>query len=174
MAELTGVNDTNTAFRQSSGSAFQQRRRPMLRRMAPASRGYNPLIEMQQAQNDLNRMFGAMRFYPPPEFPLMNLWTNPEGAVVAAEVPGVSPEDLDITVRRDTITLRGTRETEPTNETVTVQRQERITGSFARNVVLPFRIDSDKASAKFERGVVTLTLPRPEEDKPHRISIARG
>jgi HSP20 family protein len=128
---------------------------------------------MQRAQADLNRMFGTMRFYPPPELPLLNLWTNPDGAIVAAEVPGVSPEDLEVSIRRDTITLRGTRKGEPTEDAV-VLRQERVTGPFARNFVLPFRVDADKASAKFERGVVTLTLPRPEEDKPHRISIARA
>jgi HSP20 family protein len=146
----------------------------MLRGMAPVSRGYNPVLEMQRAQADLNRMFGTMRFYPPPEFPLLNLWTNPEGAVVAAEVPGVNPEDLDITIRRDTITLRGTRGAEPTDDSVSVMRQERVTGPFARNIVLPFRVDADKAMAKFERGVVTLTLPRPQEDRPHRISVARA
>ena len=69
--------------------------------------------------------------------------------------------------------LRGTRKGEPTEDTV-VLRQERVTGPFARNIVLPFPVDSDKASARFERGVGTLTLPRPEEDKPHRISIARA
>jgi HSP20 family protein len=142
--------------------------------MAPANRGYNPVIEMQRAQADLNRMFGTMRFYPPPEYPLLNLWTNPEGAVVAAEVPGVGPDDLEITVRRDTVTLRGTRQAESTEDSVIVLRQERMIGPFVRNVVLPFRVDADKASAKFERGMVTLTLPRPEEDKPHRISIARA
>jgi HSP20 family protein len=137
------------------------------------TRGYNPLLDMQRAQANLNRMFGTMRFYPPPEFPLLNLWTNPDGAIVAAEVPGVSPDDLEISIRRDTVTLRGTRKGEPTDDAV-VLSQERMIGSFARNMVLPFRVDAERASAKFDRGVVTLTLPRPEEDKPHRISISRA
>jgi HSP20 family protein len=141
--------------------------------MTSPTRGYNPLLDMQRAQADLNRMFGTMRFYPPPELPLLNLWTNPDGAIVAAEVPGVSPDDMEISIRRDTITLRGTRKGEPTEDAV-VLRQERVTGPFARDIVLPFRVNADKASAKFERGVVTLTVPRPEEDKPHRISIARA
>ena len=147
----------------------------MLRVMTPGlPRGYDQLLEMQRAQAGLNRMFGAMRPIPPPEFPLLNLWTSPDGAIVSAEVPGVNPEDLDITIRRDTVTLRGTRPTEPVDDSSTVLRQERNTGSFARNIILPFRVDADKTSAKFERGVVTLTLPRPEADKPHRISVARA
>ena len=145
----------------------------MQRGMTSQTRSDNPLLDMQRAQADLNRMFGTMRFYPPPELPLLNLWTNPDGAIVAAEVPGVIPDDLEISIRRNTITLRGTRKGEPTEDTV-VLRQERVTGPFARNIVLPFRVEADKASARFERGVVTLTLPRPEEDKPHRISIARA
>ena len=145
----------------------------MQRGMTSQTRSDNPLLDMQRAQADLNRMFGTMRFYPPPELPLLNLWTNPDGAIVAAEVPGVIPDDLEISIRRNTITLRGTRKGEPTEDAV-VLRQERVTGPFARNIVLPFRVEADKASARFERGVVTLTLPRPEEDKPHRISIARA
>jgi HSP20 family protein len=145
----------------------------MLRGTTSPTSGYNPLLDMQRAQADLNRMFEPMRFYPPPEFPLLNIWTNPDGAIVAAEVPGVSADDLEISIRRDTVTLRGTRKGEPTEDAV-VLRQERVTGSFARNMVLPFRVDAEKASAKFDRGMVTLTLPRPEEDKPHRISISRA
>jgi HSP20 family protein len=145
----------------------------MLRGMTSPTRGSNPLLDMQRAQSDLNRMFGTMRFYPPPELPLLNLWTNPDGAIIKAEVPGVNADDLEITIRRDTVTLRGTRKGEPTEDAV-VLRQERMIGSFARNMVLPFRVDAEKASAKFDHGVVTLTLPRPEEDKPHRISIARA
>src|ERR1700710_503026 len=160
--ELMAVNDADIPFLQCfvRSRTFRQRRRVMLRGMTSATRGYNPLLDMQRAQADLNRMFGTMRFYPPPEFPLLNLWTNSDGAIVAAELPGVSPDDLEISIRRDTVTLRGTRKAQPTDDAV-VLRQERMTGSFARNMVLPFRVDAEKASAKFDRGVVTLTLPRP-------------
>ena len=108
------------------------------------------------------------------EFPPVNLWTSPDGAIVALEVPGVASEDLDITIQRDTVTVRGNRPPEPADDRTVVQRQERAHGPFARPIVLPFRVDADKASAKFERGNVTLTLPRPEDDKPHQIKVARS
>jgi HSP20 family protein len=57
-------------------------------------------------------------------------------------------------------------------EDAIVHRQERATGAFARTVVLPFRLDADKVSARFERGVLALSLPRPETDKPRQIKIA--
>jgi HSP20 family protein len=146
----------------------------MLREMVPTGRGFDPVRETQRAQADLNRLFGGLRFYLKPEFPLLNLWTSPDGAIVAAEVPGVKPEDLDITIRRDTVTLRGSRVPEPTDDSTAALRQERMHGNFARNIVLPFPADADKASAKFERGVLTLTLPRPENDKPRRIKVTRS
>ena len=101
-------------------------------------------------------------------------WTGPDGAVVAAEVPGVAPEDIDITIRRDVVTLRGNRPAVAVEEGAVVQREERMHGAFARTIVLPFRVDADKASARFENGVVSLTLPRPEDDKPHQIKVTRS
>jgi HSP20 family protein len=55
-----------------------------------------------------------------------------------------------------------------------VHRQEHVHGPFVRSVVLPFRVDGEKATARFERGVLTLELPRPEEDRPHKIKVARA
>ena len=145
----------------------------MVREMVRSPRGFEPIGEMPRTQADLNRLFG-LRFYPRPEFPMMNLWTGPDGAILAAQVPGVSPDELEITIRGDTITLRGNRPPEVSKEGAVVQRQERMHGPFERSVVLPFRVDADKASAKFDRGVVTLNLPRPESDKPRRIQVARS
>jgi HSP20 family protein len=144
------------------------------REMPPAGRRFDPVRQMQRAQTDLNRLFGGLRFYPATDFPLLNLWTGPDGAIVAAEVPGVAPENLDITIRRDTVTVGGNRPPETVDDGTLVQRQERMHGAFARTIVLPFLVDADKASAKFERGVVTLTLPRPKDDKSHQIKVTRS
>jgi HSP20 family protein len=146
----------------------------MLGGMPLAARHFDPFHQMQRTQTDLARLFGALPFHPASEFPPLNLWTSPDGAIVALEVPGVASEDLDITIQRDTVTVRGNRPPEPADDRTVVQRQERAHGPFARTIVLPFRVDADNASAKFERGVVTLTLPRPEDDKPHQIKVARS
>ena len=144
----------------------------MLREMAPAGGRMDPFRQMQRTQADLNRLFSGLRFAA--EFPPLSLWTSPEGAILAVEVPGVAPEDLDVTIRRDTVILRGTRSSLPTDDGTVLHRQERTLGPFARTVVLPFRVDADHASATFERGVVTLTLPRPQDDKPRQIKVARS
>jgi HSP20 family protein len=142
--------------------------------MPSAARRFDPVRQMQRAQTDLSRLFGGLLFYPATEFPSLNLWSSPDGAIVAMAVPGVASEDLDITIRRDTVSVRGNRPAEPVDDRTVVQRQERAHGPFARTIVLPFRVDADKASAKFERGIVTLTLPRPEDDKPRQIKVARS
>jgi HSP20 family protein len=146
----------------------------MLRQPPTADHRFDPSRRMQSTHDDLSRMFGGLRFYTAPEFPLLNLWTSPDGAILAAEVPGVAPESLDITIRRDTVTVRGTRPEESTEEGAAWLRQERMHGPFARTITLPFPVDPDKSSAKFERGIVFLTLPRPESDKPHRIKVTRA
>lgn len=146
----------------------------MLREMPPAGGRMDPIRQMQRTQADLNRLFSGLRFYAAAEFPPLNLWTSPEGAILAAEVPGVAPEDLDVTIRRDTVILRGNRPSLPTDDGPVLHRRERTLGPFARTVVLPFRVDADNASASFERGVVTLTLPRPQDDKPRQIKVARS
>jgi HSP20 family protein len=144
----------------------------MLREMPPAGGRIDPVRQMQRTQADLNRLFSGLRFAA--EFPPLNLWTSPDGAILAAEVPGVAPEDLDVTIRRDTVILRGTRPSLPTDDGPVLHRLERTLGPFARTVVLPFRVDVDSASASFERGVLTLTLPRPHDDKPRQIKVARS
>lgn len=134
----------------------------------------DPRREIPRAQIDLNRIFGDLRLLSMPEFPAVNLWTTTDTALLIAQVPGVTVDELEITVIRDTVTLRGNRKSEPLGEGDVLQRQERPYGAFARNIILPFRVDAAKASAKFDRGVVTLTLPRPEDDKPRQIKVAHS
>jgi HSP20 family protein len=146
----------------------------MLSHHGTAGRWFDPTRQMHQAQQDMNRLLGSLRLAAPPEFPLMNIWTGAEGAVVTAEIPGVVPEELDIAVHQNTVALRGSRAAEPLAEGAVVHRQERVTGAFARNVVLPFRVDGDRASARFSQGVLRLELPRPAADKPHKITVSRA
>ena len=129
------------------------------------------LRDMRRTQDQINRLFEGMSLATA-EYPPVNVWVSPEGAVMAAAVAGVKPDQVDITVHQNTLTLRGEREAEAQGEgEVIVHRQERVLGPFSRTIVLPFRVDADRVSAKFERGVVTLTLPRPAADQPRRIKI---
>jgi HSP20 family protein len=130
--------------------------------------------EMRRRQREMNRLFGGLRLALRAEFPPVRVFTGTEGAVITAQMPGVAAEQIDITVDQDTVTLRGKREPEVMEGDVMVHRQERQHGPFARAVLLPFRVDGDKAAAHFQRGVLTLELPRPESDKPRHIKVSRA
>jgi HSP20 family protein len=109
-----------------------------------------------------------------PGYPAMNIWTDQDSAIVTAELPGVNLEDIDISVEDDTLTLRGDRQRDALEEGVTYHRQERRFGSFLRTFQLPFRVDAEKVDATLKNGVLSVSLPRAEEDKPRRIAIRAG
>lgn len=101
----------------------------------------------------------------------MNVWTNEDGAVVTAELPGIDPKDIDISVNNDTLTVTGCRQLQELPEDATYHRRERGCGRFSRSFQLPFQVESEKVSAAFERGVLRITLPRAEVDKPRKIAV---
>lgn len=104
-----------------------------------------------------------------PAWPAMNLWTGEETAALTAELPGFAPEDLDIDVDRETITISGERK-HAVDEDGWVRR-ERAHGRFERSLTLPFEIDPETVEATLENGVLTVTLHRAESSKPKRIAV---
>jgi HSP20 family protein len=101
----------------------------------------------------------------------MNVWADENKALVTAELPGVSPDKIDISVQDDTLTLRGTREPEELEEGMNYHRRERRFGSFTRTLRLPFQVSGDGVDAAFSRGVLSVSLPRAEADKPRKITV---
>jgi len=101
----------------------------------------------------------------------MNVWSNDEGLFITAEVPGVSNEDIDISVIGDTLTLTGNRKPDEIDENTRYHRQERGYGNFSRSVQLPFPVNVSKVDATFHNGVLSIALPRAEEDKPRKIAV---
>lgn len=145
----------------------------MLLQEIARGRSFDPFREMERMQNQLNRLFEGYNYSNTrgAEFPPLNIWTAPDSALVVAEVPGILPEDLDISVVNDTLTLRGERKLEELQENQSLHRRERGYGQFSRTIQLPFRIDADKVEATFKRGLLHITLPRTEQDKPRKITV---
>ncbi|MBF0486990.1 MAG: Hsp20/alpha crystallin family protein [Nitrospirae bacterium] len=130
---------------------------------------------MKQMQDEMQRLVSGLTERPATarEFPAINLWTNEEEVLVTAELPGVNAEDLDITVVGRTLTLKGTRgTTEEAKDDECCHRRECRYGNFARAIELPYEVDGQKVGAKLEKGVLTVTLPRAEADKPKKITIS--
>jgi HSP20 family protein len=130
--------------------------------------------EMRRAQAEMNRLFGGLRYTPQEEYPPMNVWVGTQGAIVTAAIPGVKPDGIDITVHQNTVTLSGQREPLVGGDDAMVRRQEIVHGPFSRTIMLPFRVNADQVSARFNRGILMLELPRPEDEKPRQIKVVAG
>jgi len=91
--------------------------------------------------------------------------------VVKASVPGIKPEDLDITVTKNTLTIKGEVRQEEEKEEERYHLRERRYGRFARSITLPTSVNADEIEADYEKGVLTLHLPKTEEMKPKRIEV---
>ena len=132
--------------------------------------GANPFQDVRRLQSEMNRLFQNAASGSASGFPAVNVYASQDGVVITAELPGVRSEDLDVTVHRDTVTLRGERRDEA-QDARGYHRRERRHGRFARTFGLPFQVDPDRVEAEMRDGVLRLALQRPEQDKPRRISV---
>ena len=105
-----------------------------------------------------------------PGLPL-DVTTDANKLTIEAALPGVSPEDVDITIENGTVTISGKTATERSGEEGSYLVQEIRRGSFSRSVSLPTGLEADKASATFEHGVLRLEIPKAEQVKPRQIKI---
>ncbi|MBA3779363.1 MAG: Hsp20/alpha crystallin family protein [Chloroflexi bacterium] len=96
---------------------------------------------------------------------------TPDELVVTAALPGVKPDDVDVTVNGDTLTISGTTADEQRGDEEGYLYQEIRRGSFTRTVTLPADVRADQATARFENGMLTLSIPKAEEAKPRHIRI---
>ena len=105
------------------------------------------------------------------DFPPLNIWSSENDVLILAEMPGIDAGDIDISVVNDAVTISGSRREVQLGEGESYHRQERSYGRFSRSLKLPFRVDSSKVTAKYDKGLLKISLPRQEQDKPRRIKI---
>ena len=107
----------------------------------------------------------------------LDVYATPDEAIVIAAVPGMSPENLEITYTDNTLTLSGSVPSAAESEqgqNATWYAHELWSGQFQRTVTLPFEVDASKAEATFENGLVRIALPKAERAKPQKIAIKAG
>jgi HSP20 family protein len=140
---------------------------------------WEPFSELGTIQGEMNRLFNT--FFEGPQrtgggdrrwIPAMDLLETEADFVLRADLPGLSEDDVTIELRGTTLTVSGERTREHDGEGAGYYRLERGSGSFARSLTMPEGIDPDGISARFDRGVLEVHIPKPEQRKPRRISIA--
>ncbi len=105
-------------------------------------------------------------------FPPVNLHENEDGYVLTAELPGVAPDQIDVSIEGATVTLSGERKIDyAAGEGVAIHRRERQSGTFRRAFELPTEVDLERAKATHKHGVLTLDLPKTAAVKPRQIEI---
>jgi HSP20 family protein len=140
---------------------------------------WEPLRELSSLQTEMNRLFsaafegGAQGTAAARRWaPAMDLLETDEHFVLRADLPGVSEEDVNIELEDNVLTVSGERKAEHEDNREGFYRVERTFGSFSRSLTLPRGVDADAVSATFDKGVLEVRIPKPEERKPRRISIS--
>jgi len=101
----------------------------------------------------------------------IDMYQTDDSVTVKASLPGIKPEEVEITISGDTLTIKGETKTEEEMKKENYFRHEISYGAFSRSILLPSSLQTDKAEATFDNGVLTLNIPKAEETKPKQIKV---
>src|SRR4051812_29043191 len=146
---------------------------------------WEPAREINSLQQEMNRLFSS--FFETPAgtngnatasarrwIPAMDLVETDEHFVLRADLPGMTEQDIDLSLEQDMLTLSGERRAEHEDWGEGFYRLERASGSFSRSLTLPEGVDGDAISATFDNGVLEVRIPKPTQPKPRRLQIKVG
>jgi HSP20 family protein len=106
--------------------------------------------------------------------PRVDVSENEKAFVVKADLPGVDPKDVDITMREGVLTVKGEKKTEKEEKKENYHKVERFAGSFYRQIPMPVGVDENNVTATTAKGVVTITIPKKPEAQPKKIALKAG
>ena len=139
---------------------------------------WNPFREMDRVRSAMDRMFEDSLIGPEWEWRPSTSWQlsldvveNDDDYVIKASIPGVNPDELEITLSDRTLTIKGETKEETESEEGRYHLRERRYGSFSRSLTLPTEVKDAEIEASYESGVLRLTLPKTEAMKPKRIKV---
>jgi HSP20 family protein len=137
---------------------------------------WEPMREMMTLREAMDRLFDDAFTRPLSAsgvsvVPAIDLYETADEVVVKANLPGLKSDDVQISITADVLSLRGEVKTTETRQEATYHVIERRSGAFERSIMLPTDVQTEKAKADFENGVLTITLPKAETVKPKTIAI---
>lgn len=136
-------------------------------------RRWDPFRDFQREVGRLFETFEPLTTWRLPRvFPPVNLYDAGEKYILTAQLPGVGPGDVDLSITGETLTLRGERKRPEGVSEESYRRQERQFGRWSRTVTLPDRVETGDVAASFADGILTVTLPKSEAAKPRQISVS--
>lgn len=139
---------------------------------------YRPRMDLFNMRDEMNRLFDIFFKGASTEgerhssyAPDVDIRETDNEVIVSVEIPGMDEKDLKVSVRENVLTLKGEKKREEAPDTTTCLINERCFGLFERSFTLPVDIQTDKISAQYKNGVLTVTLPKAEEVKPKEITV---
>jgi HSP20 family protein len=144
---------------------------------------WEPAREIGSLQNEMNRLFNT--FFDSPTtahngnatrtwIPAMDLVETEDNFVLRADLPGMAEQDVHIELEDNVLTVSGERKAEHETRKEGYYRVERSSGAFRRTLTLPEGVAADSITAKFDRGVLEVQIPKPEQRKPQKVQISVG
>lgn len=138
---------------------------------------WEPFRELASFQNEISRWMNGLLDSPGQVtqswVPALDVWETDHEIVYAFDLPGIPEEDISLEVKDDTLTVSAHREKKEETTEDGFYRFERRYGTFARAVGLPQGVDQDQISARYENGVLEIRVPKPVEQKPHKIALSK-
>lgn len=140
----------------------------------------NPFRELENLQREMNRLFDFSSNYSPFEestllggqwSPAIDIYDSKDSLLVKADLPGLTKDEIEISVRDNNLIIKGEKKKDTEIKEDNYYKTERFYGSFFRTLQLPMDVDANKVDAKYQDGVLSLTLPKKEESLPKQIKI---
>lgn len=140
----------------------------------------DPFRELEMLQREMNRLFDFSLTRSPMEestllggqwAPAIDVYDSKDNIMVKADLPGLTKDEIEVSVHNNNLIIKGEKKKDQEVKEENYYRTERFYGSFYRTIPLSSDVDADKVVAKYEDGVLSLTLPKKEEAKPKQITI---
>ncbi len=140
---------------------------------------WDPFKELDLLQDRISRLFDEAWLSPSRRgertwIPPVDIYETENEIVVKAELPNMDEKDIEVKIENNVLTIKGEKKLEREEKKENYHLIESSYGSFYRSFSLPGNVDADKASAKYEKGVLKITLPKKEEAKPKQIEVKAG
>ncbi|HET6579541.1 MAG TPA: Hsp20/alpha crystallin family protein [Gemmatimonadales bacterium] len=146
--------------------------------LTPARRPLDSMTSLRRLNSVLDEAFNAWPFQSQESGTLTSSWLpacdvfeDKDAVKIVAEVPGVRPEDVKISLENNLLTIRGEKKQQAEEKNERVHRYERSYGTFERTFSLPSTVDPDRIAANYEHGILTVSIPKAERARPREIPV---
>lgn len=138
---------------------------------------FDPLRDFENLQNEINRLFNGQRsgasqgLFDRSISPAIDVIEDRDSIIILCDIPGVDMNDLDLTITKDVLTIKGEKKEAEKKDKARIFKKETWEGSFQRTIALPDGVDSEKVDATLKDGVLRIVIPKMEEVKPRQIKV---